>query len=217
VDALVEEWQRTRDRTRYLVHIDMDAFYAAVEMRDDPSLVGKPMAVGGISMLSTANYGKLLSIDSLPEVLYLLEARKYGVRSAMPGFIARELCPSLIIVEPNFEKYRQVSEQVQQVLRRFDPNVEMMSLDEGYLDITDNVVDSGKSCEEIVEVSFMVDISVMMKREKRMRSEIQEVTQLTASAGIASNRMLAKICSDKNKPNGINCGGGIMLNISFRI
>ncbi|KAJ8304151.1 hypothetical protein KUTeg_017734 [Tegillarca granosa] len=122
-DMLLEEFERARDLSRTIVHIDMDAFYAAVEIRDKPSLKDKPMAVGSSSMLSTSNY----------------HARKYGVRAAMPGFIGKKLCPDLIIVPQNFEKYTSVSKQVKNILAEYDPNFCPMSLDEAYLDITDHL------------------------------------------------------------------------------
>ncbi len=125
-DRLFAEVEATRDLGRILVHLDMDMFFAAVEERDHPEYRGKPMAVGGMSMLSTANYA----------------ARKFGVRSAMPGYIARKLCPALILVEPRFEAYREASEKMVEVLRRYDPSPRVMSLDEAYLDVTDAV---GKS------------------------------------------------------------------------
>ena len=117
---LVNCLRKQRDLTRTIVHVDMDMFYAAVEMRDNPALAGVPMAVGGMGMLSTSNYA----------------ARKFGVRAAMPGFIAKKLCPELVIVPGNMEKYAGVSEVVRGVFREYDPNFAPMSLDEAYLDIT---------------------------------------------------------------------------------
>ena len=152
-------------------------YYAAVEMRDNPALRDVPMAVGGMGMLSTSNYA----------------ARKFGVRAAMPGFIAKKLCPNLVIVPGNMEKYAAVSEVVRGVFREYDPNFAPMSLDEAYLDITELLSrhqeekDSHESAWSIVN---------------EMRSKIHERTQLTASAGIAPNCFLAKVCSDLNKPNG---------------
>ena len=155
----------------------MDMFYAAVEMRDNPALRGVPMAVGGMGMLSTSNYA----------------ARKFGVRAAMPGFIAKKLCPDLVIVPGNMEKYASVSEVIRGVFREYDPNFAPMSLDEAYLDITELLLrhqedrDSQETAWSIVN---------------EMRSKIHERTELTASAGIAPNCFLAKVCSDLNKPNG---------------
>uniref|UniRef100_A0A8D2K6T6 DNA polymerase kappa n=1 Tax=Theropithecus gelada TaxID=9565 RepID=A0A8D2K6T6_THEGE len=120
VDRFAMELEQSRNLSNTIVHIDMDAFYAAVEMRDNPELKDKPIAVGSMSMLSTSNY----------------HARKFGVRAAMPGFIAKRLCPQLIIVPPNFDKYRAVSKEVKEILADYDPNFMAMSLDEAYLNIT---------------------------------------------------------------------------------
>ncbi|CAM9984183.1 unnamed protein product [Lampetra fluviatilis] len=120
VCVLVERLEESRDLSRTIVHVDMDMFYAAVEMRDFPELKDKPMAVGSMSMLSTSNY----------------HARRFGVRAAMPGFIAKKLCPDLVICPLNFNKYSAVSKQVREVLADYDPNFLPMSLDEAYLDIT---------------------------------------------------------------------------------
>jgi DNA polymerase kappa len=221
VDKEIESLECSRHLNRIIVHVDMDAFYAAVEMRDSPKLRNVPMAVGGNSMLSTSNY----------------VARKYGVRAAMPGFIGRKLCPDLVIVPVNFAKYTAVSEQVREVLCRYDPHFSPMGLDESYLDITacvterhrqmtwgnlDNslakereqtVDDSTDSCildedptgqsdwwEESGVPSHLWSVAQEVVRE--MRGKIEQQTQLTASAGIAPNKMLAKIASDMNKPNG---------------
>jgi len=175
-DKIVNGLRQERDLSRTIVHVDMDMFYAAVEMRDNPALRGVPMAVGGMGMLSTSNYA----------------ARKFGVRAAMPGFIAKKLCPNLVIVPGNMEKYAAVSEVVRGVFKEYDPNFAPMSLDEAYLDLTDLLAelqstDSQKSAWSLVE---------------EMRQKIFERTQLTASAGIAPNCFLAKVCSDLNKPNG---------------
>nr|KAF6490646.1 DNA polymerase kappa [Molossus molossus] len=120
VDRFAMELEQSRDLNNTIVHIDMDAFYAAVEMRDNPELKDKPIAVGSSSMLTTSNY----------------HARRFGVRAAMPGFIAKRLCPQLIIVPPNFDKYRAVSKEVKEILADYDPNFMAMSLDEAYLNIT---------------------------------------------------------------------------------
>ena len=133
-DKIVQELEQGRDLTRTIVHIDMDAFYAAVEMRDDPSLKSKPMAVGGSAMLCTSNY----------------LARRYGVRAGMPGFIGKKLCPHLTIVRTNFDKYTRISHEIREVLAEYDKNFLPMSLDEAYLDITDylkglSVQDKGSS------------------------------------------------------------------------
>lgn len=172
-DKLMEEISvAEKDFSHVIVHVDMDAFYAAVEERDNPSLKSVPMAVGSMGMLSTSNY----------------LARKFGVRAGMPGFIGKKLCPKLKIVPLNFDKYRAVSSQVRQVFKEYDPNFCPMSLDEAYLDLTQFLLQHpSRKPGEVVE---------------EMRRKIQELTTLTASAGISFNTMLAKICSDLNKPNG---------------
>ncbi|XP_010525675.1 PREDICTED: DNA polymerase kappa [Tarenaya hassleriana] len=171
VDKRILELEATRDLSRIWLHVDMDAFYAAVETLSNPSLKGKPMAVGSLSMLSTANY----------------EARKFGVRAAMPGFIARKLCPDLIIVPTDFTKYIHYSDLTRKVFRNYDPNFVAASLDEAYLDITEVCRERGLSGGEIAE---------------DLRSFVFSETGLTCSAGVAPNRLLAKVCSDINKPNG---------------
>ncbi|XP_022095439.1 DNA polymerase kappa-like [Acanthaster planci] len=296
MDAMIAELETSRDLSRSIVHLDMDAFYAAVEMRDNPSLKDKPMAVGGMSMLSTSNY----------------HARRYGVRAAMPGFIGKKLCPELVIVPTNFDKYRAVSAQVREILAQYDPNFCPMSLDEAYFDLTghlerrkgfseaqrtfdyrdrnqeedgwngggsdgrrcanlsgtqyphqegdiedvrrDGAVSNRTGDEDILPSSrhhqdFSSDTSApclcvestdssdncctrsrgetertisnavkvatsgkgrqcrtfgftIEEAVEEIRFRIEQKTQLTASAGIAPNVMLAKICSDKNKPNG---------------
>ncbi|KAM9262667.1 DNA polymerase kappa isoform 4-T6 [Morus bassanus] len=123
VDKLVIELEQSRNLSSTIVHIDMDAFYAAVEMRDNPELKEKPIAVGSMSMLSTSNY----------------HARRFGVRAAMPGFIAKKLCPHLTIVPLNFEKYGKVSKEVREILTEYDPNFMPMGLDEAYLNITEHL------------------------------------------------------------------------------
>ncbi|XP_071104269.1 DNA polymerase kappa-like [Haliotis cracherodii] len=293
-NRLLEELEMSRDLSHTIVHIDMDAYYAAVEMRDDPSLRDQPMAVGGSSMLSTSNY----------------EARKYGVRAAMPGFIAKKLCPHLVLVKPNFDKYTAVSKQVREILADYDPNFSPMSLDEAYLDITEHLKRRAnftdlersylvRSCDEVGSAWCGCDLNKTLRDRvvgvsqpkqvdhdgdkqvqgdqsnkhlqgdqsnkhlqgdqsnkhlqgdqsnkhlqgdqsnkhlqgadtegedrclmcgkvlpkygvevfgrtveeavKEMRCRIQQRTRLTASAGIAPNTMLAKVCSDRNKPNG---------------
>eukprot|EP00049_Salpingoeca_infusionum_P008033 m.129596 g.129596 ORF g.129596 m.129596 type:complete len:580 (+) comp13893_c2_seq2:274-2013(+) len=179
-DADVVALEATRDLSRVVVHVDMDAFYAAVEERDNPKLKGIPVGIGGMGMLSTANY----------------EARKYGVRSAMPGYIAKELCPNLLLVKPRGAVYVAVSQQIKQVLAKYDPDFKPVSLDESYLDLTPKVV---TACRLNPTLTHRMAAEKLVQD---MRREIHEATQLTASAGIAVNRMLAKICSDMNKPNG---------------
>ncbi|MGQ0545854.1 MAG: DNA polymerase IV, partial [Betaproteobacteria bacterium] len=160
---------------RRIVHLDMDAFYASVEQRDDPALRGQPVAVGGRpdsrGVVAAASY----------------EARAFGVRSAMPMARAVRLCPQLEIVPPDFERYRAVSAQVMALLRACTPLVEPLSLDEAYLDVTENVWGEplGK------EVA------------KRLKRQILETTGLTASAGVAPNKFLAKIASGWRKPDGL--------------
>ncbi|ODM95014.1 DNA polymerase kappa [Orchesella cincta] len=182
VDKLVASIEAKSDLgSRHYVHIDMDAFYAAVEMRDDLSLRSVPMAVGSDSMLSTSNY----------------LARRSGVRAGMPGFIGKKLCPQLKIVPCDFEKYTEASKWVQSIIRKYDPNADMY-MDEGSLDITDYLLKNhmdqlqdGKMCP--ATVYSVVDA---------IRMEILEVTKLTASAGIGPTRFLAKLCSNVKKPNG---------------
>eukprot|EP00066_Takifugu_rubripes_P024902 XP_011614168.1 PREDICTED: DNA polymerase kappa [Takifugu rubripes] len=233
VARMVVELEKRRDLTRVIVHVDMDAFYAAVEMRDCPELKDKPMAVGSMSMLSTSNY----------------HARKYGVRAAMPGFIAKKLCPNLVIVPTNFDKYRAVSSEIREIFADYDPNFMPMSLDEAYLDFTEHlekrqswpdslrthhyrassnpkgdennelpqettpdVTDlspvlfddspSSSLCCEDAGSAFEIFGTSVEEAVREMRFRIEQKTLLTASAGIAPNMMLAKVCSDKNKPNG---------------
>ncbi|XP_068033340.1 DNA polymerase kappa isoform X2 [Anomalospiza imberbis] len=238
VDKLVIELEQKRDLSSTIVHIDMDAFYAAVEMRDNPELKEKPIAVGSMSMLSTSNY----------------HARRFGVRAAMPGFIAKRLCPHLTIVPLNFEKYGKVSKEVREILAEYDPNFMPMGLDEAYLNITEHLekrlnwpedrrrfffntestTGIDKDCinmsakynegevssspvlfednTSLMDVNLeqrglSVENSVVFGTSaeevvKEIRFRIEQKTQLTASAGIAPNTMLAKMCSDRNKPNG---------------
>lgn len=155
---------------RKIIHLDMDCFYAAVEMRERPELAGQPVAVGGgghRSVVTTCNY----------------EARKFGVRSAMPGFMARERCPHLVFLPLRFDLYRAASQQIRSIFHDYTPLVEPLSLDEAYLDVS-------------AFDRYAWDIA------KEIRARILAETGLTASAGIASNKMLAKIASDWRKPNG---------------
>ncbi|EPS59412.1 hypothetical protein M569_15395, partial [Genlisea aurea] len=170
-DNRILELEASRDVSRTWLHVDMDAFYAAVETLSDPSLKGKPMAVGTMSMISTANY----------------EARKFGVRAAMPGFIARKLCPQLVFVPTDFEKYTYYSNLTRKVFEKYDPNFIAGSLDEAYLDISDFCIDKRMAAGEVAE---------------ELRESVFRETGLTCSAGVAPNRLLAKVCSDINKPNG---------------
>ncbi|XP_024531805.1 DNA polymerase kappa [Selaginella moellendorffii] len=171
VDRGILELEASRNLDKTWMHVDMDAFYAAVETVEDVSLSCKPMAVGGMSMICTANY----------------EARKFGVRAAMPGFIACKLCPDLVLIKPNFEKYTHYSELTRQVFRLYDKNFIARSLDEAYLDITEFCRTESIAPAEVAE---------------RLRKDVFEKTKLTCSAGVAANRLLAKVCSDINKPNG---------------
>lgn len=152
----------------------MDAFFAAVEMRDRPELRNVPMAVGGSSdrrgVLCTANY----------------EARKFGVRAAMPTSYALKLCPHLVLVKPHFSKYSEASEEVFKVFQEYTDLIEPLSLDEAYLDVTDNPT--------------LFNSATWMAQE--IRTKIFERTKLTASAGIGPNKLIAKMASDLNKPNG---------------
>jgi DNA polymerase-4 len=155
---------------RKIVHIDMDCFYAAIEERENPSLRGKPVGVGGSSrrgVLTTANY----------------EARKFGCRSAMPVFKALQLCPQLVMVPVRFHLYRGVSAQVRAIFGRFTDMIEPLSLDEAYLDL-----------------SHLNSSADSVARE--IRNQIREELRITASAGIGPNKLIAKIASDWNKPDG---------------
>lgn len=152
----------------------MDAFYASVEQRDDPRLRGRPLAVGG-----SGNRGVVASAS--------YEARRYGVRSAMPSLTARRLCPDLVFVKSRFDVYREVSTQIRAIFHQFTDLVEPLSLDEAYLDVTDNKID-------------MPSATIIAEKIRKL---ILEETRLTASAGVSFNKFLAKIASDINKPNGI--------------
>jgi DNA polymerase IV len=160
---------------RRILHVDMDAFYASVEQRDDPALAGRPVAVGGRpesrGVVAAASY----------------EARKFGVRSAIPMSRAVRLCPQLVIVPPHFDKYASVSRQVFAIFREATPLVEPLSLDEAYLDVTENAW----------------DLPLGVEVAKKIKSRIREETSLTASAGVAPNKFLAKIASGWKKPDGL--------------
>lgn len=150
----------------------MDAFYASVEQHDHPELRGKPVCVGGgeHGVVAAASY----------------EARKFGIRSAMPGRIANEKCPHLIVVKPRFQRYKEISQQIRQIFYDYTDLVEPLSLDEAYLDVTEN----------------KKNISSANTIAREIRRRIFEETGLTASAGISVNKFLAKVASDVNKPNG---------------
>ena len=158
---------------RKILHVDADSFYASVEVLDDPSLKGKPLAVGGSkarSVVATASY----------------EARKFGVRSAMPSLTAAKLCPGLIFVRPRFERYREVSRQMRMIFADYTSLIEPLSLDEAYLDVTDN----------LRGIALPTDVATEIR--DRIRSEIG----VTVSAGVAYNKFLAKQASDERKPDG---------------
>src|SRR5271170_1554675 len=159
---------------RKIIHIDMDAFYASVEQRDDPGLHGKPVIVawlGNRSVVCAASY----------------EARAFGVRSAMPAMRAERLCPEAIFVPPDFTHYRAVSRSVRDIFKRHTDLIEPLSLDEAYLDVTEN----------------KTDLPTATRVARTIRQQIREELQLTASAGVAPNKFLAKIASDWRKPDGI--------------
>ncbi len=159
---------------RKIIHVDMDAFYASVEQRDDPSLRGKPVAVGGDGprgVLSTCSY----------------EARKFGCRSAMPSVTAKRLCPDLIFRRPRFAVYGEVSRQIREIFLDYTPHVEPLSLDEAFLDVTVDLKGIG-SATRIAQL---------------IRQRIRTETGLTASAGVSYNKFLAKLASDENKPDGL--------------
>ena len=164
-----------RQEVRRILHVDMDAFYASVEQRDRPELRGKPVAVGGRpegrGVVAAASY----------------EARQWGVRSAIPMSRAVRLCPELIIVRPDFTKYKAVSEAVFGLFRSVTPLVEPLSLDEAYLDVTENAWGE----------------PLGMRVARRLKTEIRTLTGLTASAGVAPNKFLAKIASGWQKPDGL--------------
>ena len=161
-------------RERWIIHVDMDAFYAAIEQLDKPELRGKPVIVGGLGprgVVSTASY----------------EARRYGVHSAMPMARARKLCPHAVFLPPRFTRYREVSEQVLKILLHYTPLVEPLSLDEAFLDVS-NVQELFGRAEEIA---------------RRIKREIRQKTGLTCSVGVAPNKFLAKLASDLKKPDGL--------------
>jgi DNA polymerase-4 len=159
---------------RKIVHIDMDAFYASVEQRDDPQLRGKPVVVawrGNRSVVCAASY----------------EARKFGVRSAMPAVRAEHLCPSAVFLPPNFPRYRAVSRQVREIFKRHTDLIEPLSLDEAYLDVSDN----------------KTGLPTATQVARTIREQIRSELSLTASAGVAPNKFLAKIASAWRKPDGL--------------
>ena len=170
---MVEQKPEHEERVRRIIHVDMDAFYASVEQRDNPELRGKPVAVGGSAargVVAAASY----------------EARAFGVRSALPSITAKRRCPDLIFVPPRFEVYRAVSAQIHAIFAEHTDLIEPLSLDEAYLDVTDNK----QGIPIATEVATLI------------RARIKEVTALNASAGISYCKFLAKMASDLNKPNG---------------
>ena len=163
----------TSDFQRKIIHIDMDAFYASVEQMDNPALKGKPIAVGGNEnrgVVSAASY----------------EARKFGVRSALSGVLAKKYCPDLIFVRPRFDRYKEISKQIQSIFHEYTDLVEPLSLDEAYLDVTHNKKGNPSA--------------TLLANE--IRARILSEVGLTASAGISVNKFIAKVASDYNKPNG---------------
>lgn len=207
------ELERKRSFDRICCVLDMDMFFAAVEIRDQPHLKDLPVAVGGMSMISTANY----------------VARKYGVRAAMPGFIARKLCPQLVFVNSNFEKYQFVSGQIIDIIKEYDPNYSSHSLDEVYFDLTNSAImawqrskdrddSQAEGPKQIMYKAADADVpsegkdpsytiielrAIAVSLLQEIRGKITKVTAgLTCSAGMANNFFLAKICADVNKPDG---------------
>src|SRR5438874_6812281 len=159
---------------RKIIHIDMDAFYASVEQRDNPELRGKPVAVGGAEargVVAAASY----------------EARKFGVHSAMPSLTAKRKCPDLIFIKPRFDVYKAVSIRIRQIFAEYTPIIEPLSLDEAYLDVTENL-------KGIVSATWIAE---------EIRARIRAQTQLTASAGVSYSKFLAKLASDHRKPDGL--------------
>src|SRR5271170_1957910 len=159
---------------RKIIHIDMDAFYASVEQRDNPGLRGKPVAVGGSrerGVVAAASY----------------EARKFGVHSAMPSITAKRKCPDLIFVKPRFDAYKAISLQIREVFAAYTPIIEPLSLDEAYLDVTQNLKRIGSATHIAEEI----------------RATIRAEISLTASAGVSYNKFLAKLASDHRKPDGL--------------
>jgi DNA polymerase-4 len=169
----VESQTEDAPRQRKIIHIDMDAFYASVEQRDNPELRGKPVAVGGSrerGVVAAASY----------------EARKFGVRSAMPSITAQRQCPDLIFVKPRFDVYKAISQQIRAIFAEHTPIIEPLSLDEAYLELTEN----------LQNIPLARDIALAI------RARIKTETGLNASAGISYNKFLAKLASDHRKPNG---------------
>ncbi len=177
---------------RKIIHVDMDAFFASVEQRDNPALRGKAVAVGGSSrrgVVAAASY----------------EARKFGVRSAMPSVTAKRQCPSLIFVPPRFDAYREVSQQIRAIFRDYADEVEPLSLDEAYLDVSADKAGLGSATATA----------------RLIRQRIFDETRLTASAGVSYNKFIAKLASDQNKPDGMTVippgrGAAFVATLSIR-
>ena len=170
----VEGGSDRSSRLRKIIHVDMDAFYASVEQRDDPELRGKPVAVGGSrerGVVAAASY----------------EARRFGIHSAMPSVTAKRKCPELIFVPPRFDVYKAVSHQIRAIFAEYTPLIEPLSLDEAYLDVTEN----------LKGIPFARQIA------QEIRAKIRQETSLTASAGVSYNKFLAKMASDQRKPDGL--------------
>src|SRR5205085_4133169 len=174
IEEGIEGTAPARSEPRKIIHIDMDAFYASVEQRDNPELRGKPVAVGGSrarGVVAAASY----------------EAREFGVHSAMPSLIAKRRCPDLIFVEPRFDAYKAISLQIRQIFAEYTPIIEPLSLDEAYLDVTENltgIISATRIAEEI-------------------RARIRAETELTASAGVSYNKFLPKLAAVHRKPDGL--------------
>ena len=172
--ARLESDSDQSSRLRKIIHIDMDAFYASVEQRDNPDLCGKPVAVGGSrerGVVAAASY----------------EARRFGIHSAMPSVTARRKCPDLIFVPPRFDVYKAVSLQIREIFGEYTSLVEPLSLDEAYLDVTENL--KGIAYARLIA--------------QEIRAKIRQETGLTASAGVSYNKFLAKMASDQRKPDGL--------------
>ncbi|MDX2210412.1 MAG: DNA polymerase IV [Sphingopyxis sp.] len=178
--------------SRKIIHVDMDAFFASVEQRDNPDLRGKPVAVGGSArrgVVAAASY----------------EARRFGVRSAMPSVTAARQCPELIFVPPRFDAYKAVSQQIRAIFRDYADEVEPLSLDEAYLDVTADKAGLGSATAAA----------------KAIRARIRAETGLTASAGVSYNKFIAKLASDQNKPDGLtvirpDAGAAFVAGLSIR-
>ena len=172
---MILDFTPQKTEIRKIIHIDMDAFFAAIEIRDNPSLIDKPVIVGGPpnsrGVVSTCNY----------------IARKYGIHSAMPSFQAYRLCPHAVFVRSRFEAYREASRQMMEIFYKYTDMVQAVSIDEAYLDVTENKLN-------IPSATWIAE---------KIRAEIEEVTKVTASAGVSYNKFLAKIASEMNKPDGL--------------